>query len=202
MMKPIHTLIHTAFMLCLALVMGCTRPAQDDPVEDYKALFPFTGIDKRQTSFEDMERMPCNPDAALSTYKYPGVPIQDDALEYIVTLRCRYTEGEGGLPARYRLRYITEGSELVEVRSDADSDATDRLLPDVVYEKTFRVRSGYPLYLGVQGVAPRGSSISASISARSVDGLVVVPTLSTEQSQNREGPNPISAPYCEYIILP
>lgn len=191
-----------ALALALVFASGCRKPLVEEPSEDYKVLFPFAGIRKPETSFEDMERLPCNPDAALSSYKYPGVKVDDDVLEYIVTLRCEFSEGEGGLPARYRVRYINEQSELIELRSDADDDAPERLSPSVVYERSWRVRSGYPLYLGVQGVAPRGSSISASISARSVDGLVVVPTLSTEQSQNREGPNPIPAPYCQYIILP
>ncbi|MDO4707549.1 MAG: hypothetical protein Q4A61_03885 [Porphyromonadaceae bacterium] len=185
----------------LALSLGCRREPPLEQVEDYEAIFPFGGISKPETSFEDMERMPCNPDAALSTYQYPGVKIEDDPIEYIVTLRCHFTAGEAG-NARYRLRYISPSAELVDVLSDAPDNATEQLKPDVTYEKTFRVHSGYPLYLGLQGVAPRGSSISASISARSVDGLVVVPTLSTEQTQNREGPNPIPAPYCEYIILP
>lgn len=202
MIKTIQPFALLLLAFVLALPTGCRKPLADEPAEDYRTLFPFAGISGRETSFEDMERLPCNPDAALSSYKYPGVAIEDDVLEYVVTLRCTFTPGEGGVPARYRLRYIDEQANLIEVQSDAPADATERLLPDVAYERSWRVRSGYPLYLGVQGVAPRGSSISASITARSVDGLVVVPTLSTEQSQNREGPNPIPAPYCEYIILP
>lgn len=201
-MTPIRIFTLLTFALTLALTSGCRRPISDEPTEDYQQLFPFAGISKRETSFEDMERMPCNPDIALSSYKYPGVTIQDDVLEYVVTLNCEFTAGEGAVPARYKVRYINEEDELVELLSDAPDDASERLLPNTKYQKSWRVRSGYPLYLGVQGVAPRGSSISASISARSVDGLVVVPSLSTEQSQNREGPNPIPAPYCEYIILP
>ena len=87
--------------------------------------------------------------------------------------------------------------------SDANDDTlTYHLIKGQEFTKTFSVKSGYPMYLLVNGEGDRGSAIKASITAVSTDGLIVVPTLSTDQSQNREGPNRIDSPYCEYIILP
>lgn len=200
-MSHLYKLVFFLSMLSL-LALGCSTREELEIEENYKELFPFGGISKPETSFEDMAHLPCDPHQALSVYKYPGVAISEDALEYIVTLRCRYTLPDGTSSASYVLRYINEEQELTEVRSDSKSPRGEYLRAGEEFVKTFRVRSGYPLYIGLTGVAPRGSSVSASISARSTEGFVVVPKLSTEQSQNREGPNPIPNPYCEYIILP
>lgn len=193
-----------AYLCALVLLVGsCAEKPLDEKDEDYNALFPFEGISKPEVSFEDMTRMPCDPEMALSAYKYPGVEIDEDARDYVVTLRCLFTQSEGEAKANYSVRYISADKKICIASSNPASDlATDHLLPGQELVKTFTVRSGYPLYLSVSGVAPRGSKISASISARSVDGLVVVPTLESKQSQNKEGPNPIPSPYCEYIILP
>lgn len=189
--------------LTLLSLTACSQHEPDEAPEDYKKLFPFTGISKPEISFEDMHRMPCDPDMALTSYRYMGVDIQEDSREYIVTLKCSITDGEGEGKPRYTLRYIDAYKQIAVASSDPKDDtASDLLSSDSELTKSFRVRSGYPLYLSVNGVAPRGSSIKASISARSVDGLLVVPTLHSEQSQNREGPNPLAQPYCEYIILP
>lgn len=189
-------------VLFLLLCFGCNRHEEVEIDENYKELFPFAGISKPETSFEDMAHLPCDPFQALSSYKYPGVKIDEDPLEYVVTLRCRYTLPVGTNGAKYILRYINEEKELAEVRSDIQERDGEFLRAGEEFVKTFRVHSGYPLYISLTGVAPRGSHVSASISARSIDGFVVVPALSTEQSQNSEGPNPIPNPYCEYIILP
>lgn len=192
------------YLFALVLLIGsCSDKPLDEKDEDYNALFPFGGISKPEISFEDMTRMPCDPEMALSAYKYPGVEIDEDARDYVVTLRCLFTQPEGEAKANYSLRYISADKKICIASSNPASDvATDLLIAGQELVKTFTVRSGYPLYLSVSGVAPRGSMISASISARSVDGLVVVPTLESKQSQNKEGPNPIASPYCEYIILP
>lgn len=194
----------TLLLACLAasIFCACKDKVLDEPEEDYKRLFPFTGISKPDNSLEDMNRMPCDPHQALSLYKYPGIDVTEETLEYDVTLRCLYTQPEGSTLARYNLRYIGADKALVELKSGSMVEHGEHLVAGKELVKTFRVRSGYPLYIAVNGVAPRGSRITASISARSVDGLVVVPSLSTDQSQNKEGPNPIPNPYCEYIILP
>lgn len=197
-----HYRLITLFFSLALLLTNCSEREEVELLENYKELFPFTGISKPENSFEDMAHLPCDPNQALVAYKYPGVALDEDALEYEVNLRCHYTLPQGTTAASYVLRYINEAKELIEVRSDTPANQGERLEANQEFEKTFRVRSGYPLYISLTGVAPRGSSISASISARSVDGLVVVPKLSTEQSQNKEGPNPIPNPYCEYIILP
>lgn len=187
----------------LMIMISCGKQPVDESDEDYQSLFPFPGISKPETSFEDMNVMPCDPEMALSAYKYPGINIEEDARDYVVTLRCSYTQPPGAASANYTVRYIGPDKGLgIATSNPADDSATDILTADKELVKTFTVRSGYPLYLSVNGIAPRGSMIKASISAKSIDGLVVVPTLFVERSQNKEGPNPIPAPYCEYIILP
>lgn len=196
---PILTLLASTLFI---LFFSCREHPAPELPEDYEQLFPFTGISKPENSFEDMDRLPCDPNKALSDYKYPGVETSEEVLDYEVTLRCYFTAGEDASAARYVVRYINDQKALVELRSQVQEEGQEVLSPGVTFEKVFRVRSGYPLYLSVSGVAPRGSSIKASISARSTDGLVVVPSLVSEQSQNKEGPNALPNPYCEYIILP
>ena len=58
------------------------------------------------------------------------------------------------------------------------------------------------MYLCVNGVGPRGSSIKATISAVSEDGFTVVKPLTAHEFQNEEGIDKIKHPYCAYIILP
>lgn len=187
----------------LPLLSSCREKPLLEEDEDYDRLFPFTGISKPDTSFEDMTVMPCDPSMALHAYKYPGVEIAEDAREYEVTIKAFFTLTDKRSSASYVLRYISADKRLVTASSIPKDDvASETLVANEEFVKTFTVQSGYPLYLSVNGVAPRGSTIRASITARSVDGLVAVPKLSMEQSQNKEGPNPIPAPYCEYIILP
>lgn len=202
MIAPLHYIA-----LCLGCGLlaftSCRETLPSEESEDYKSLFPFTGISKPETSFEDMTRMPCDPDMALSSYRYMGVDIQQDAREYTVTLRCSITKGDESGEPKLWLRYINERKEIAVASSDTQDDSrTDLLTTESEWVKSFRVRSGYPMYMSVNGVAPRGTIIKASITARSIDGLVVVPTLTSEQAQNKEGPNPLAEPYCQYIILP
>lgn len=201
-MKPY---IRISLYLCLlmSLLTACREQPAPEVDEDYKQLFPFTGISKAEHSFEDMNRMPCDPDMALSSYRYPGVELTEDRLEYIVTIKCRYTLSSPSEQAYYMLRYIKPDKTMGLASSrPSDRDVAELLTAGREWTQSFRAYSGYPLYLSLNGVAPRGAHITASITAQSVDGLIRIPTLSTEQSQNKEGPNPIPQPYCEYIILP
>lgn len=202
-MNYLRYIIALVSIASLPLLSSCREKPLVEEDEDYKKLFPFMGISKPDTSFEDMTVMPCDPEMALNAYKYPGVDITEDARDYVVTIKALFTLPDGTTEARYLLRYIGADKQLITASSiTKDGAASESLVANKEFVKTFTVRSGYPLYLSVNGVAPRGSTIKASISARSVDGLIVVPELSMEQSQNKEGPNPIPAPYCEYIILP
>ena len=62
--------------------------------------------------------------------------------------------------------------------------------------------SGFPMFLQVKGGGPSNSSVRATISAVSNDGLTIVRPLHVEQFQNEEGINLIKNPFCGYIILP
>lgn len=66
----------------------------------------------------------------------------------------------------------------------------------------FKVRSGYPMYLSVSGSGPRESGVQASIHAEAEDGFIGVPTIATDQTQNRDGSAQLQEPLCQYIILP
>lgn len=195
--------IKYVFLAGLCMLFSCNVKDNDPAEEDYSKLFPWKGIEKPENAYEDMDVRLCNPNDALSNYRYLGVSIADTR-EYVVTFKCEYTEAsQTSSPARFEARYIDENKQIVAVGSDAnDTSLSHKLNSGKEFSKTFRVKSGYPMYLLVNGVGDRGSNIKASISAVSSDGLIVVPTLSVEQSQNQEGPNRIPSPYCEYIILP
>lgn len=194
----------TYILLTLTLLSACKNVDDDGVDENYKELFPFEGISKPETSYEDMNVTPCDPDMALSSYRYPGVTISDDVREYEVTIRCKYDiEANINGHPNLEVRYIAPDKEIKTISSNTqNTDADMHITKGQEFTKTFRVHSGYPLYLSVSGTADRGSSITASISAHSIDGYIVVPTLKTTQSQNKEGINPLPSPYCEYIILP
>ncbi|MEY8686903.1 hypothetical protein AB9N12_12490 [Bacteroides sp. AN502(2024)] len=131
--------------------------------------------------------------------------------------------------AQYEVRYINEKKELVTVRCAKNRDESDEgdseeaeyaddssgsgnvssngstapmMQNGEWLEITFKVHSGFPMYLCVTGVGPRDSNVKASIKAMSADGLIEIPELKSEQYQNEEGPNMLKHPYCEYIILP
>ncbi|KGL48262.1 Uncharacterised protein [Porphyromonas cangingivalis] len=202
------------FLLLLLLLPSCNRIDRDPAPEDYDKLFPFGGIDKPDNIRGDMVVKPCDPELALENYTYPGedVPAGD---EYEVVLTCVFNEVDNNgrfvdhSTSQYTVSYINEKKELVVIvcGEDGAGDEEDEEAPPVmengiIKEITFKVRSGFPMYLSVNGVGPRNSNVKASIKATSVDGLVETPELSTEQYQNEEGPNKLRTPYCEFIILP
>ena len=191
------------FLAGLLGIFSCNVKDTDPAEEDYNKLFPWKGIEKPENAYEDMNIRLCNPDEALANYRYPGVSISTER-EYLVTIKCQYEEApRASSLARFQVRFIDEKKNIVVAGSDANDDTlTYHLIKGQEFTKTFSVKSGYPMYLLVNGEGDRGSAIKASITAVSTDGLIVVPTLSTDQSQNREGPNRIDSPYCEYIILP
>ncbi len=82
------------------------------------------------------------------------------------------------------------------------ANGVQRMEPDGVYTVSFKAKSGFPVYLCVTGMGPRGSGVKATLKAVSVDGTIEIPVLHTEQYQNEEGPNMLKHPYCEYIVLP
>ena len=195
----------------LLLATSCTRGSEDYAEEDYGKLFPFKGIDKPKLSYEDQVIQLGNPDAPVTDYVYPGVEITDNVREYTVTLTCSYTEvdllgqlvPDNDISSRYTVRYISPDKKLQVIASSRrDDTATTFLANGKEHKVSFTARSGYPMYICVNGVGPRGSSIRAAISAVSEDGLTIVKPLTVNQHQNEEGIDKIKSPFCGYIILP
>ncbi len=202
------------WMVCLLLtVCGCNTVKEDYIVqEDYDKLFPSKEIERPENRREQFLVQLCDPNLILEKYKYPGTVTPDDAEQYKVTLTCVFEEKDwdGSLVERiasqYEVKYINEKKELVII-SCGRNTGTSQSSPHVMYngevwEVSFQVQSGFPLYLSVSGEGPRNSGIRAEIKASSADGLLEVPSLKTEQYQNSEGINPLEYPYCEYIVLP
>lgn len=189
------------FLFTLTLFSHCNKIAEDIIDEDYQKLFPFTGVDKPEISYEDMTKKQCDPDEPSKNFVYPGVSIPE-AREYDVTIKCVYN-GDGTGTSRYEIKYVDENQKIQTIGSYAhNANLSFVLASGEEYKRTFKVKSGHPMYLCVNGVAPRNTNVKASISAISTDGIIVTPTLGTAQYQNQEGPNKVEVPYCEYIILP
>ena len=152
-----------------------------------------------------------DPDAPVSDYVYPGVEITENVREYKVTLTCSFNEvdilgqlvGKDDISSRYTVRYITPDKQLRVISSNIHEETANVFLTNSKEQTiTFTAKSGYPMYLCVNGVGPRGSSIKATISAISEDGFTIVKPLSVNEHQNEEGIDKIKAPFCGYIILP
>ncbi len=219
------------WIMCLLLVYGCNTVKEDTVInEEYEKLFPPKEIEKPENKRGELLVELCDPDLALKNYKYPGTETPDDAEEYTVTLSCSFVEVDrsgnlvSDVTAQYEVRYVNEKKELVTVRcaknrdedNEGDEDeeedegagyvddsSTAPMMQNGEWlEITFKVHSGFPMYLCVTGVGPRDSNVKASIKAMSADGLIEIPELKSEQYQNEEGPNMLKHPYCEYIILP
>ena len=100
--------------------------------------------------------------------------------------------------------YKRQPDKQLRIVSSNNGDETAHLFLTNGKEQTitFAAKSGYPMYLCVNGVGPRGSSVKATISAISEDGFTIVKPLSVNEHQNEEGLDKIKAPFCGYIILP
>lgn len=182
--------------------LSCNVKDNNPIEEDYEKLFPLKPIEKPENAYEDMRIRVCNPNEALQNYRYPGVTIQDER-EYEVTIRCQYREEAGSTASRYVVRFVGKNKKIQTIGSDISDNTLDfTMQKDKEFVLTYNVKSGFPMYISVNGIGDRGSGIKASITAVSKDKLVEMPVLSVEQNQNSEGPNRILNPYCEYVILP
>ena len=204
-------LINYVLMGLTLLTISCSRSSEEYVEEDYEKLFPFPGIEKPKVSYEDQIVQLGDPDAPVSDYIYPGVEITENVREYKVTLTCSFNEvdilgqlvGKDDISSRYTVRYITPDKQLRVISSNIHEETANVFLTNSKEQTiTFTAKSGYPMYLCVNGVGPRGSSIKATISAISEDGFTIVKPLSVNEHQNEEGIDKIKAPFCGYIILP
>ncbi len=204
-------LIKYALFGLTLLTLGCSKGGEDYPEEDYEALFPFKGVDKPKISYEDQTIQLGDPDASVADYVYPGVEIKENVREYKVTLVCSFNEvdilgervKEDDISSRYFVRYITPDKQLRVISANKRDETANVFLSNGKEQTiTFTAKSGYPMYLCVNGVGPRGSSIKATISAVSEDGFTIVKPLTVNEHQNEEGIDKIKGPFCGYIILP
>ena len=201
---------YAVFFLAL-LAVSCSRSSEDYAEEDYNKLFPFGGIEKPKVSYEDQVIQLGDPYASVSDFVYPGVEITQNVRTYKVTLTCSFKEqsfaGESGttdkIDSRYVIRYIDADKKLRTMGTDRRAQGTDFLLTkNKEHIVTFKARSGFPMFLWVNGVGPQNSSVHATISAVSEDGFTIVKPLAVHEYQNQEGIDKIKAPFCAYIILP
>ena len=201
---------YAVFFLAL-LAVSCSRSSEDYAEEDYNKLFPFGGIEKPKVSYEDQVVQLGDPYASVSDFVYPGVEITQNVRTYKVTLTCSFKEqsfaGESGttdkIDSRYVIRYIDADKKLRTIGTDQRAQGTDFLLKkNKEHIVTFKARSGFPMFLWVNGVGPQNSSVHATISAVSEDGFTIVKPLAVHEYQNQEGIDKIKAPFCAYIILP
>ena len=162
-------------------------------------------------SYEDQVIQLGDPYASVSDFVYPGVEITQNVRTYKVTLTCSFKEqsfaGESGttdkIDSRYVIRYIDADKKLRTIGTDRRAQGTDFLLTkNKEHIVTFKARSGFPMFLWVNGVGPQNSSVHATISAVSEDGFTIVKPLAVHEYQNQEGIDKIKAPFCAYIILP
>ena len=204
-------LINYVLMGLTLLTISCSRSSEEYVEEDYEKLFPFPGIEKPKVSYEDQIVQLGDPDAPVSDYIYPGVEITENVREYKVTLTCSFNEvdilgqlvGKDDISSRYTVRYITPDKQLRVISSNIHEETANVFLTNSKEQTiTFTAKSGYPMYLCVNGVGPRGSSIKATISAISEDGFTIVKPLKVNEHQNEEGIDKIKGPFCAYIILP
>ena len=201
---------YAVFFLAL-LAVSCSRSSEDYAEEDYNKLFPFGGIEKPKVSYEDQVVQLGDPYASVSDFVYPGVEITQNVRTYKVTLTCSFKEqsfaGESGttdkVDSRYVIRYIDADKKRRTIGTDQRAQGTDFLLTkNKEHIVTFKARSGFPMFLWVNGVGPQNSSVHATISAVSEDGFTIVKPLAVHEYQNQEGIDKIKAPFCAYIILP
>lgn len=201
---------YAVFFLAL-LAVSCSRSSEDYAEEDYNKLFPFGGIEKPKVSYEDQVVQLGDPYASVSDFVYPGVEITQNVRTYKVTLTCSFKEqsfaGESGttdkIDSRYVIRYIDADKKLRTIGTGRRAQGTDFLLTkNKEHIVTFKARSGFPMFLWVNGVGPQNSSVHATISAVSEDGFTIVKPLAVHEYQNQEGIDKIKAPFCAYIILP
>jgi len=101
------------------------------------------------------------------------------------------------------VRYVAANRALTTIATNkTNEDASVYLSNGKQHELHFKAQSGFPMYLLVNGVGPRGSSIKATISAISEDGFTIVKPLKVNEHQNEEGIGKLKGPFCAYIILP
>lgn len=188
-------------LLCL-LLASCGEGFAPLPTEDYDALFPPKDIARPKPSETPVVRLG-NAFLKPADFKYMGLEGITPRRAYTVRLTAAFTQPLGGSPSQFVVRYVNDQNQLITLSSQADANPNTTLLTaGREYLTEFTLHSGQVVYLTVNGVGDRHSSIRAQLQVSDATGLTVLPTLSTHQHQNEEGPNRIPTPFCQYYILP
>ncbi len=212
-MKDIMFDYRFIFFAFLILLVGCQEPASEEEIEDYEKLFPWQGISLPEQDSNLPKVSICDPRKELIEYVYDINNIKKDTFVYDVHLVCSFVEKDfrGGIKrkgqhinSRLKLRFIDPkiGTYKYIGTSRSDKSLDYVLENNEEFILDFQASSAYPLFISVDGVAPRWTEIEVQISAKSQNGLYDIDPIISEQVQNKEGINRLSYPFCEYIVLP
>lgn len=205
--------ISVYILTSFCVLVSCNSDNQlDEPQEDYEKLFPWKGIDKPESAYEDMTIEPCNDkklNKAIEEYKKnygKDVETRPYRRTYSVTVTITFKEGYKANfigKSKYEITYIDANKTFKHIGTKSNQEGIVRALENGEnYTETFEVESGYPFYLSVKGVGGTGSNIKAKIVAKEKYGLIDVPVLKTEKYQPDNAGLITISPYCQYIILP
>lgn len=214
MIKPLYLLIS------LFLCFSCNEVEKDEAEEDYDRLFPLKKEIEKHTPMPG-EAIVKQGDVNVNrkSFKYEGNDTIQDKNTYTITLKYRLKEDYSDMEkSRYFVRFVNEDKTLTSIYSDPKT----KFMPHDEFDETadvemahpemesnreytirFKAKSGFQLFLCVNGAGPRNSGIRAKITAvADDDGLTPPLVLQTEQYQTQEGQAMLSQPYCKYVILP
>lgn len=207
-------------LIGLLALTACNVEENDEIEEDYARLFPLKEIEKHSPLAGEAIVKQGDVNVTRKTFLYEGTDTIKDKVDYTITLKYRLSEGnEDAGKSRYVLRFVNEKNELVSISSNPKTDFVapeEYYAPDYLPQEghpemqankehtlRFKVKSGFQMFLCVNGAGPRNTGIRARIVAVAHDdGLTEPLVLQTEQHQVQEGQALLPQPFCKYIILP
>lgn len=188
------------------MFLGCEKNKPDLPPENYDKFFPTKPPEKPLISYDDMNVLPCDPMENKKEFKYPGVKIKENIRVYTVMIKAVFNESHRltTMPqvfSKLDIRYIDGQGKLKILKTYIDEGKKPILKKGKIFEETFKVKSGYPLYLAVYGAGFDYFNTSVIIKAKSDDGVITPPKLSYRASTHIDGYQELT-PYCQKVILP
>ncbi len=212
-MNKRYYIISLGLLLLLSAFTACNRDFEDTPDEDYAKLFPWKGIEKPEKEAGEPKASICDPMKELQDYIYPMEEAPKVERTYKVKISCSFIEKDrrgvvipkgGAITSRLIIRYIDpQTGQYKRIGTKSTQENLVHILSnDEAYILEFEAKSGYPLFISLNGQAPEGTSAKVSIEAKSNDGLYIIEPIENEQVQNIRGMNPLAYPFCEYVVLP